>query len=261
LTYVIVATHCPAFLDDAQARHTRVVRDPGAGDARADDLSPVQIDQLRALGFTKSDILARYKTILLVEGLHDQLVIKGLLGEQLAARRVLVLPLRGITAAPMTAESQILLEFTDATLVVVSDDLNASALDEAHRQCLEARQAGRSDQYVAELLVRLLGKNKTENDAMRKLLHHAFVNDALDRISIFGLSRQDILGYIPCGYLIDGGDTQHDYYAEWEGTQASASFKPWLERKGARFEKHLIQKAVESMRVRPRELDELGRRL
>jgi hypothetical protein len=82
---------------------------------------------------TQSDLLRRQRVILLVEGLHDQIVLEGLLGDELRRSRVHMVPIRGGRQLPAALESQLLFDFTDALIVPVLDNLSAEHVNDVWR--------------------------------------------------------------------------------------------------------------------------------
>src|SRR5262249_26879282 len=92
------------------------------------DMPPITRDQLDDLGLRPNDHLLFQRTVLLVEGVHDQWVIERFVGDELRRQRVWTIPLHGGRNPASALDANVLLDFTDARIVVALDKLDADEI-------------------------------------------------------------------------------------------------------------------------------------
>jgi hypothetical protein len=130
---VLVATHSPELLDSPTASLLQV-RDRDDGSATVQPLNVADLKRLDDFGLHPSDLIRRQKVFLLVEGSHDEIVLKTLLGNELAEARVHVLPIRGAGQLANTVDSHFLFEFTDAKVLALLDNLSAATVNDVWQE-------------------------------------------------------------------------------------------------------------------------------
>ena len=159
--HVIVASHSPELINARSAHLLEVTRQDKSQDAAVAPLRHVDLDALNDLGLTPSDLLRRQKGFLLVEGEHDEVLLRTWVGAELAEMRVEILPLRGAQKLPTTIESRVLFDFSDAMVFVLLDNLDARQVRNAWREAtLIHEQEGHA--AAGGALRALLGSKTTE---------------------------------------------------------------------------------------------------
>jgi hypothetical protein len=131
-TAVVIATHSLAFLNiGVDANYWLVQRDAdGATQVRlANDVLTSELDaQAGQLGITRIQALQLTRRVLVVEGLHDELVIRHLYGPELNKHRVLLIPLFGANQAAAIADLE-LLQRLDRPLFILFDNTRREVLE------------------------------------------------------------------------------------------------------------------------------------
>ena len=109
---VMVATHSPAFLNEAipHSRYVRLSRRDGV--TCASPLDPGRLmtfeENWADLGLSRADLIQLTRGALLVEGEHDRRVVESFFGENLAAAQIRILSLRGTDNALALIDAQLL---------------------------------------------------------------------------------------------------------------------------------------------------------
>lgn len=250
---VIAATHSAELLNDPDVRLQHVARDASGRTTVTPLASPLRAE-IESLGLEPSDLLQLYRVVLLVEGQHDKLVLEGLIGDELARARTLILPLRGAKSVPQLIEARLLFDVTTAGLVVALDNIRLQAFDAVWVQSLALAHEGHRDEAVPNLLSGL-PKPTTEERWIREFAIEAVKAQAADRVALFGFALDDIVKYLPAEHFVPG--------ANWLALEAEHAhhkgkpFKTWLAQdKGADFTDASIELAVQkSEEVSPEMLD------
>lgn len=256
---LLVATHSPELLDLGHARLFEVTRIGGRRQVRR--LPPLARESLETLGLLPSDLLRRQRGIILVDGLHDQLVLESLFGPELHALRTDVVPLRG-TQQLSAAQIGFLFDFTPAHVFVMLDNLRTAALADIWEAAVREAQSGNLPGAVAHLDGAECLDGSSEGRVMRELLQHVVEAGNADRLTPHGLSHPDVIEYLPVGSLIGPGPggtwaelrVQHARQrAEQKGT--ARDFKAWLrQRHGADFSPESLMRAVGTLDEIPADL-------
>jgi hypothetical protein len=260
---VLVATHSPEFLDHPGATTIQVTRSSETGATEYRHMDPADRLDLAAFGLNPSDLLRRQRGLLLVEGRHDEDVLAALMGDTLARLRVEVVAMRGASQLPATIESQVLFDFTDAHVFVMLDNLDADRIEHAWATARAAADADDMAAAVAALGAALSGK-VSEERWLREWLTKAIRKGRSSRVTPLGLSRQDIIEYLPVERLVPRKGSwadlrlRHDE-ARVEG-QRHPDFKTWLrQRYSASLSDEDVESAARSMYLIPDEFVALGR--
>jgi hypothetical protein len=231
--YWLVATHCPALLDSRATQQVRVFR--SAGTTRTRPMLEEEFKDLAALGMTPSDLLARIRGFLLVEGHHDEVVLGALIGSQLHNERIYCVQVGGAKQLAATLESRLIYDFTEARVFTLVDNMEAARLASLWEQALviAATDAPRA---AGEFLRRELPRRESgENKFMTQFMSRAIEkgSDLSGRVTPCALSRPDIPEYLSVGELIPETDMSwRQLHREHEADPGHGlRFKPWLERK------------------------------
>lgn len=255
---LLVATHSPELLDFEDARLFEVERHDGR--RRLKPLPAIARNSLSELGLLPSDLLRRQRGILLVEGAHDQAVLEVLFGDEMRRLRVEVLPLRG-THQLSAARIGFLFEYTSAHIFVMLDNIKTDAISETWRTALLHADAG----DVAAALVTLdqaeCLTGDSEGRVMRELLQHVVNSGTDDRLTPHGLTKADIIEYLPVAELVPGHaeDWASLRRCHLRDRQADKNtpkdFKRWLgSRFGADLSTESVARAAQTMDTVPPDL-------
>ena len=245
----LIATHSPELLDTHSASLVEVTR--RAGHYELQPLDAVDRVNMSRLGLTPSDLLRRQRGLLLVEGQHDADVLNILLGDELRRLRVEVLPLRGATelSAP---RARFVFQYTPAHLFVLLDNVNTERVAEAWEATKVAYLEGGLDtarQVLAEgsnKLKKKLGKD-TEIKYLTEFLSATLDEGTWSRVTPLGLTRGDIIEYLPVRELVPGKTSWEDLRAAYESAQQAGekrAFKPWLTSRGAHLSDEEVRQAA-----------------
>lgn len=256
---VVVATHSTEVLNLTEA-HIHLIRrvDQGlANHQQIHPLSAIEREELRDFGMLPSDLLRRQRGFLLLEGEHDLIVWQVLLGDQLDALRVELVPIRGAGKLNATLDSRVLYDFTDAHLFVMLDALNSESVkriwDEACRIAkTESAQAG------AEYADRELKKLRVdEAQSLAAWASRAIALGRESRHTPVTLEAPDVLEYLPASSFVPDADSWESLRQECTrsrggGEPSGTQFKEWLRKsKGADLSAESVRRAAQAMDAIP----------
>jgi hypothetical protein len=223
--YVIVASHSTSFLDaDGALVHAtrpgtrlRLDSEPPQADTRSiRDLAAV-------LGVRRSDITARWRVIVLVEGPHDEAVIGAFCQDVLRRPDVHVVCLGGTYGLEHLASATRLFDLTDATLLVVTDNASAD-----HFATLHGGLVTRGNDKARHGLLddtRNRRDNSQEFKALLAMLTAAVNAGTIDRFAApFGFERPDIVHYLPAQEFLPGCETWDDISRRFLDEHGQRSF-------------------------------------
>jgi hypothetical protein len=269
-TQVVVATHSPLLIDEPTTALYEVRKTSGRSELCA--LASLEREALGRLGLRPSDLLRRHRVFVLVEGEHDEIVLRRLCGEQLREARAEIIAIRGGSKLPRTTDSQMLFDFTDAHAVAVLDNVDAQYVRRVWEEarCREST-SGREEaiDHIDEAFKNAPRKS-AEYDWIATWLKRALARGLSSRLEPYGLRAQDIIEYLPVDVLVPGGG--HDWQAlraehalalpTQDKAKGLHDFKTWLTRvKGADTSVDNIRRAVEAVRDVPEEILHLGYRI
>lgn len=239
---IVAATHSPALLDSTFVRPHLVGRDhDGFVKVSAAPLTLTgDLDSswsAAQLGLSFSDLASLMKVAVLVEGLHDEWVINDQLRSTLDNSLAQLFPMHGAKRAQSLADARFLFGGTDAHLLVVLDNLS-SGVQATWEAAASAHQRGFPDQAI-EILKPLLEERKQRGDEylfLHQLALRAIETNRIDRIRVFGLSRPDIICYLPPDLLLSDCQLSWDDLLErWRasfGEAPASNLKGWLKAEG-----------------------------
>lgn len=193
---LVVATHSPEVLDAPDARPLHVTRG-------ADGSSAVRAfagwgnEDPATFGLNASDLMLRYRVFLAVEGRQDQAALEGWLGQEFEESRTAILPLGGSHELPALATSRLLLDMTDAHVVVLLDAVDPVPLTKQWAEIRSGWENGGDARARAGERLNALGSCSEEAGKLRDLLRQALRGGHGDRVHPNGLSAPDIHRYIP----------------------------------------------------------------
>jgi energy-coupling factor transporter ATP-binding protein EcfA2 len=250
---VTVATHSPAFLEPTGAL-PRLIARTSDGTTTISSGSGVLAETVESLGISSLERLALYRTILLVEGRHDEIVLDEFFSQELEDRRVLVAPLHGGRLMPTAADSLLLADFTDHRVLAMVDNSDQATFD-LLLQIARSTTPGDVESFERAAHEVLGAARPDEHVFIFRLIRRAFEQGRLERFRGVALSRGDILEYLPVKQFVPNADSWADLLQQY-GTQSSIRpFKEWARRKrGGSFEDHDVIRACRSMDSVPADL-------
>lgn len=122
-TDVVISSHSHVMLDSGIGRYLHLRRTPEG--PVVESFWPTELTVLNeisaAMGLTRGELLGLRRLVLLVEGLHDEVVLNYWFGPQLRAAGVLVLPIWGTDNTPGLAQLRLVAEFLDVPVALILD--------------------------------------------------------------------------------------------------------------------------------------------
>jgi hypothetical protein len=264
---VLAASHAPAFLDvrvDATLHH--VSRLPGYPTVlRNVDLGASSLTSETAtnLGLSPSDLLQLTRVFVLVEGVHDEIVLNELIGSDIRSAGGRILPINGAAHARSIADARILFDATDAAVVFVIDNVNGPEALVIWENATQRYLSGkRKDARTALAGLSRLGSGG-EVVWLQALGERAIDANVLHRIRPIGLLERDILCYLPVSKFVPGQVTWTQLESDYDKARAAGltrdNFKSWLKTaRGARFSREKVEEAAKSVDNLPQEFTDLS---
>jgi hypothetical protein len=260
---VVVATHAPEFINspDAAVHHVTRSADP-FGRARIIPMESAIRSEIASatevLGLTPADLLQLTRAFVLVEGEHDKVVIETLLDDALREQHARVIAIRGVDSLTTLLDSEILIPYTSARLVVVLDHISdPKALDTAWD---DARKIAQRDPAAAVknfggAVAKLQRASKpTKEDAAAANLAFGLLRAGYGaRVDLFGFTKPGIEKYLPIRQFTDDPEATweqlgDEYMSQPLGKRQRESEKDWLRRThGIEITTDTIRTAVSSM--------------
>lgn len=219
---LVVATHSPHLIDL-----------PGAHVFVVNRGTVAPYTGLEELGHRPSAMLDITRTILLVEGVHDDAVLHHLIGDDLRAGHVLVLPLHGGKRLAGTVDSQILFRSGSYNVVALLDNLDPEHLEHSWLTALALAALG--DDYVTSL--RTAFPRNSEDAFMRQWLIESLKANREHLITPRSLRKGDIIEYLPITALVAPAAGQGKSWDDLRAEHAEAlmrrdgaakDFKQWI---------------------------------
>lgn len=258
---IIVASHSPEFMSEIGVRLHHVSRD-ARGVTQVHSMDPQLLEQLRtgSLGAPVATVLQLCRLVLIVEGTHDEILVAGLLGDQLDELRALVIPMRGARRLAAVLDSELLFRFMEASVIIVLDGLDGRRVSRAWEEAVSLKREGKSKEADASL--RQIGK--TGRGQEPKLLQTFCANalsEAPERVAVFGFRKRDIIEYLNVDDVVPGAKSWHALFQEWRRAREEVGwrgYKKWLrESKEASLNATGLRDAVSKMDHVPDEFTEL----
>jgi len=234
---VIAATHSPLLIDEPGAHLLRISAEQGAVSWKDE-----YYDQHLELGILKSDVLANVRLFLLVEGEHEKVVFDVLFGSRLRALGVRIIAMRGGAAVSGIIDSQFLFTCTDATIMVLLDNVSAESVQltwgaaRAHAQRGELEGAREEVLQWSRQDPAMKGRSD-ERAWLSELMTAALSSGEHERVEVHGLAEPDLIYYVPSESFVGNRpwsvvkEKYSQYVAECaEKGKKPLSLKPWIEK-------------------------------
>lgn len=184
------------------------------------------------LGTTPYDLLSLKRMIVLVEGAHDEAVIGRLLSlsdNKLLSDRVLIAAMRGVKNVVTAADSVLVTEFSELSLLVVVDNGRNDVFKPILSELRELDSAGASEKELKKILtIHRKGHDASFEERMLfDLLERAIHRGVLRRLDLFALSVGDVIELLPAvgfGSSLSWEELRKQYQRSGFRTD----FKDWL---------------------------------
>lgn len=270
---VLVATHSVRFLDEAFKHgmaHLVTRNEMGLPEIRGEfpALSESSQSQLRDdLGVGPGELALLTSVFVLVEGIHDQVLIEHFLQQEFRGQRVQVVPMQGTKSVEDLVTSPFIFVATAAPIVICLDNGRQAALEEL----LAALRNSKNSVDQISLINRSIDKFKTmEMTAVLGLLRQAVNKDQLWRVNPFFFSHRDILEYIPIRYFSDRFSSWDELDKQFLKAQGRTTFqagdgrrkKDWMADQGINARERDLRRVVKEMAAngedRPKEFGDLA---
>ncbi|NHB84900.1 hypothetical protein G7085_10575 [Tessaracoccus sp. HDW20] len=222
------------------------------------------------LGMLPSDLIGMYRVFLLVEGEHDEIVVRALLPDVLEASRVKIVAMRGGAKLPTTVESQLLFDMTTAHVVALLDNVAASEIDATWLEAQERYLSGDADLAIDYLTGQMRGRKGEEYQWISQWLARALKKGVHERLLPYGLAARDIIEYLPAEAIVPKAhkswvELRAEHDAARPGLDRSKGlhdFKTWLTRTyAADVSPQAIRAAAATVTDIPTEFQKLRYRL
>lgn len=233
---LIVATHSPEVLNSSATKGVHVSKTEGKTSVgQVPDLRP---ESLAVLGLSPSDLLGLYRIFLLVEGVHDEIVLRAFCGPALDEARVKIIPMHGGRNLPGSIESQVLFDLTDAHLVAVLDDIRIHEVNEVWNEAVKLWKSNEQDLAMTRLTSAFRGRQGSEYEWITNWLGRALKHQVHSRIEPYGFRARDIIEYLPVEVMVPEAEKswedlrrEHDQaIPSLDKRKGLHNFKQWLSR-------------------------------
>lgn len=182
----LLATHSTPFLalptDQDPPLYVYARRTKEGTTCEAFDANEIhELDQIVAeLGFDRGELLTTVALFLVVEGIHDLVVLDRLFGE-LRAARIALLSMEGLSNYQVVLDSDALWRYTTAEVALCTDKFELDLLKEVVTDPKKANELRRSDgPEETKILAKLLGNAERNNKRLYLLGHPG--NDLIDAL-------------------------------------------------------------------------------
>ena len=245
-----VATHSREFLNHPGVTVHHVSRGSG-GDLTVQPLDTLHRARCDELGITPADLLLLNRVVLVVEGSHDVTMIGRLVGDELDALRVLVLPMRGGRALATVVDSYLLAVLSDTPVLAALDNLRSDKIQAYWNDLLENVDGGQPgfDTITAK---HFSHRERDEETFLINYMRQAAVLGQVGRFHVFGFEQPDIQDYLPVTSIVPGAASWETLRAEFNAQSRFTSFKPWLrDRYGVEITDELLHAGCDELDVVP----------
>lgn len=197
-----IASHSHYTLAHPEVHATRIDRSKREGTTLFHNtISLIDTESRRRseaeLGLTAAELQSLMRVAVVVEGLHDEIVFKHLIRGTLDASQAAIFPLYGGKNAKTLPAARMMIDGSEAPIVVVMDHLTNDVIAPAWAEIKMHARAGNhaSAVEVADRDLRS-GGGAGELTFLRQLARAAIANYSVDRIVIHGLSYPDVICYL-----------------------------------------------------------------
>jgi ABC-type lipoprotein export system ATPase subunit len=184
------------------------------------------------LGTTPYDLLSLKRMMVLVEGAHDEAVIGRLLSlseNKLLSDRVLIAAMRGVKNVVSAADSVLVTEFSELSLLVVVDNGRNEMFKPILSELRELDSTGASEKELKKILAshRKSQDASFEERMLFDLLERAIHRGILRRLDLFALSVGDVIELLPVAGF-GSSLTWEELRQQYQRSGLRTDFKAWL---------------------------------
>ena len=241
---IIVATHSPEFLRDDRAIKYHVGR-TSTGSVQATEFTPTMVKSDEILGINREDTLLLVRTVILVEGEHDLWVLREIIGDELDRARAVVAPMRGASRLATAVDAQLLIDYTDASVVVVLDNVNGERASSAWNQACDLAGTGDLENAI-DVIRRSFDRRIAEEKFLSEFAIRCLGLGLQHRFRIQTLSKADILEYLDPSHF-GGGSLTWEEIRKRHSSHDGTPIKKWMESTlGSDFSETTISRAAAS---------------
>ena len=246
-----IASHSPIALKSPWMRKVHAHADDRNTTVVSElDLEGDTGDMAASLGIMVSDLLGLIRGVVFVEGEHDLVVIQSLFDHIPELRKVkdqlLIIPSRGHKAMPTASDSEIMLSYTTAEILVVVDNARNELLSDLRTRAMKMTQEGlKPSLIIGRLGLRELQQAASpEEKSLFQILERAIQKRHLSRVHFFGLSVHEVIMlFSPISFGLN------QTWSELEMTfknraDRSENFKDFLRRQGAMISTEMVKSAI-----------------
>lgn len=223
---VVLATHSHEFLNHPAVNSHHVSRDE-RNHVVLDPLEAPQRARLDDLGLEPADLLMLHRSIVVVEGSHDQVVLDALIGDELDRLRVLVLPMRGGRLLATVVDSHILAHLSDLPVIAALDNLNSEKVKSFWDDLVANAEKGQAG-FDAIVKAHFTNRERDEETFLINYCRAAAELGQTNRFQVFGFAKPDIPEYLPVEVIVPDAESWTALRAEYDQQKKFKSFKPWL---------------------------------
>jgi energy-coupling factor transporter ATP-binding protein EcfA2 len=237
---VCITSHSPEFIYRNDCK-VHLIEDGSVEPFPADALYACE-----ALGIRETDLLARTKLFLLLEGQHDVTVFNTLFGDRLLAHGVRILSLGGAKQATNLFSPDSLIRYSEASFMIVLDNTKSEEVIDAWTQIkssirvLPRSQTKGAEEKFKKLINEILPLNDSgERKYMREYMSAAYAAEKYDRVYVDGVEKKDIQMYLPEEDFLKSGaqwadgkrtwDDHYSMYEEWLKVTTATLTNEWRE--------------------------------
>ena len=227
---VIVTTHSPLFLNQPDVSLHHVMRGPDGKAVIRNLEGGVDAPLITETGLTRSDVLQLTRSFVIVEGEHDATVLHATIGSDLEKLRARIVPMRGANHVLSIVDAQILVDMTDATIVVVLDRIRMEAVNRAWSKSKSSYESTGDLEKALRFLKPLRDQKTDEAGKLYELARRALESGAAARFQLFGMREQDIHRYLPVADFVSEAGSWNEVHGRWrkETKQEGPDFKIWM---------------------------------
>jgi hypothetical protein len=245
-----VTSHSPTALRTPRVRLLHVCRDidgkVSVGPAGlSSDVAAVALE----LGVDVTDLLATKYLTVIVEGMHDKIVLDGILEGEGCLERMVIIEGRGTRAMHGIPDAKLLVDFTDHLILVVVDNARGQLL----RPVLESLQSSHLDHRTKKAGLRDSGLEKLQRGAtpeerfLLEIIERCYMRGVIGRLDVHGLPARDVVQLLPAesfGLNVDWPQLNKEYRSD----RTDRNFKTWVkETYGVSIKEGTVKKAVKEL--------------
>lgn len=227
---LIAATHSPELIDADFGQLFYLAERWGT----PKELTRDEVKELQSFDLQPTSRLAQHRGYLLVEGEHDKQILEGYFADDLDELGVKVLAMRGARNLVNVFDSELLIGATDALLMPLLDDIELDPLLDLWAAAEAATISGRNSDAVGVIQHRIRKIPGNAKDIYEPLLIGTITRGVSQRFLPLGMSKKDVLEYLPVEQMVDGASTWQELRREWNRSPASMAdrsgkaYKTWL---------------------------------